>query len=171
MSVSVSTVKSQPPASLPPESAPNPPFRPAAPSQLALAEHAVHRFVYTVPIGVEADNVLRHDYWQNLCDRLRPHDTIEVHDAAGRYFMELFVRQVTPRRLMSGAAGGAIVFPLRRIEFEPLDNRPTPPTHGVKFLGPAQGWCVIRFHDQKVVVENLSDRGEAEKHATMLMRA
>jgi hypothetical protein len=146
------------------------PMRPVSPGNLQLAEFATKHHVVTVPAGVPLEHITDPAWWANVADRLRPCDKIDVHDAAGRYYLELIVRHVTAGRVVSGARGGAIVFPLRFIEFEPLEAKPAPITHEIRFLGPVQGWCIIRIHDQRVVSENLPDREAAEKHLAGMVK-
>jgi hypothetical protein len=64
----------------------------------------------------------------------------------------------------AGAKGGAVVHLLRKVEFDPIEARPRQVTHEVRFLGPAQGWSVVRLSDGKPVAENCPDRDTAESH-------
>jgi hypothetical protein len=169
--------KSSPQPALPPApppavaSSPPRPMRPLAPSQIGLAEHVTRHHVVTLPAGTPLEHVVDATFWGNISERLRPCDRVDVHDAGGRFFIELIVRQVAQSRPTSGVKGGALMHVLRHVEFDPIESKPRPVDHEVKFLGPAQGWCVVRLSDGKPVAENLADRETAEKHLAGLTTA
>jgi hypothetical protein len=158
-------------ASAPPPAPPRR-VRPAAPNQLQLVEYAVHRFSLTLKHDQVFEDLLEPGFWANVSDRLIPCDTIDVHAHDRSFYAELYVREVARAQVRAGAKGGALVHVLRYVEFDPAGARPkVEPEHEVRFLGPAQGWCVIRISDQRIVAENLPDRGAAEKQLAGLMAA
>ena len=154
-------------------SGPRRPMRPLAPGQIQLAEHAVRHHVVTLAANQSFEHILDPDFWANVAqNRFRPCDRIDVHDASGRFFAELYVRQVHEGRAATGAKPSVVVHLLRYVEFEPLDARPKRTVYEVKFMGPAQGWSIIRVSDGNVMIENLENREIAEKRlATMNLGA
>ena len=145
------------------------PMRPLAPGQIQLAEFAVRHHVVTLAANQSFEHITDPDFWANVAqNRFRPCDRIDVHDAGGRFFAELYVRQVHEGRAATGAKPSVVVHLLRYVEFEPLDTRPRRTVYEVKFMGPAQGWSIIRVSDGNVMIENLENREIAEKRlATM----
>jgi hypothetical protein len=154
-------------------SGPRRPMRPLAPGQIQLAEFAVRHHVVTLAANQSFEHITDPDFWANVAqNRFRPCDRIDVHDAGGRFFAELYVRQVHEGRAATGAKPSVVVHLLRYVEFEPLDTRPKRTLYEVKFMGPAQGWSIIRTADHHVAVENLENREIAEKRlATMNLGA
>jgi hypothetical protein len=149
------------------------PMRPLAPGQIQLAEFAVRHHVVTLAANQSFEHITDPDFWANVAqNRFRPCDRIDVHDAGGRFFAELYVRQVHEGRAATGAKPSVVVHLLRYVEFEPLDTRAKPKLYDVKFMGPAQGWSIIRTADGNVMIENLENREIAEKRlATMNLGA
>jgi hypothetical protein len=142
-------------------SSPRRPMRPLSPSAVGLAEHLTRQHVATVAAGTPIEHITNSEFWSLIAERFRPADRIDVHDAGGRFFIELYVRQAS--RPTPGQKGNVLVHVLRHITFDELDSKPRQTVHEVKFLGPAQGWSVVRIADQKVIVENLESREVAEK--------
>jgi hypothetical protein len=143
---------------------PRRPMRPLAPGQIQIAEYATRHHVVTLNANQSFDHITDPDFWSNVAqNRFRPCDRIDVHDAGGRFFAELYVRQVHEGRAASGTKPSVLVHLLRHVEFEPLDTRPKPQVYDVKFMGPAQGWSIVRLSDAKVMIENLENRDIAEK--------
>src|SRR5258707_4734485 len=150
-------------------SVPRRPMRPLAPGQIQLAEFAVRHHVVTLVANQSFEHVTDSDFWANVAqNRFRPCDRIDVHDAGGRFFAELYVRQVHEGRAATGAKPSVVVHLLRHVEFEPLDTRPKRTLYEVKFMGPAQGWSIIRTADGKVMIENLENRETAEKRLSTM---
>jgi hypothetical protein len=145
-------------------SGPRRPMRPLAPGQIQLAEFAVRHHVVTLAANQSFEHITDPDFWANVAqNRFRPCDRIDVHDVGGRFFAELYVRQVHEGRAATGAKPSVLVHMLRHVEFEPLDTRAKPKLYEVKFMGPAQGWSIIRTTDGNVMAENLENRDIAEK--------
>jgi hypothetical protein len=150
-------------------SVPRRPMRPLAPGQIQLAEFAVRHHVVTLAANQSFEHVTDSDFWANVAqNRFRPCDRIDVHDAGGRFFAELYVRQIHEGRAATGAKPSVVVHLLRYVEFEPLDTRPKRTLYEVKFMGPAQGWSIIRVSDGSVMVENLENREIAEKRLSTM---
>src|SRR5258708_3098314 len=125
-------------------SVPRRPMRPLAPGQIQLAEFAVRHHVVTLAANQSFEHVTDSDFWANVAqNRFRPCDRIDVHDAGGRFFAELYVRQVHEGRAATGAKPSVVVHILRHVEFEPPDSRPRRTFYQVKFLTPAPGCSVI----------------------------
>ena len=144
-------------------------MRPLAPGQIQLAEYATRHHVVTLAPNQSFEHITDSDFWANVSqNRFRPCDRIDVHDAGGRFFAELYVRQVHEGRAASGTKPSILVHLLRYVEFEPLDTRPKAQTYEVKFMGPAQGWSIIRTADGNVMIENLDNREIAEKRLSTM---
>jgi hypothetical protein len=133
---------------------------------IGLQEHQVRIHVCTVPPGTPIEHLTDSDFWANLFERFRPADRIEIHAADGAFFTELYVRSVT--RATPGQKARVLVHVLRHVEFPPLDARPKPNPYRVLFLGPAQGWSVVRASDERVMADSLENREIAEKRAAQL---
>jgi hypothetical protein len=136
--------------------------RPLPVSQMSLTEFATRHHVVTLPADVPFERVEEPSFWSNVTDRLRPGDLIDVHSQAGDYFGQLYVREAgfgDPTR----AKFGAVMHVLSFTKFDPIEPRKREaPTHEARFLGPNQGWGVVRLIDAVPVVENLPDRPAAE---------
>jgi hypothetical protein len=147
---------------------------PLAPSRLQLAEHAVHSFVVTLRPDERFEDIFDSEFWANAATekQMRPGDMVAVHDSAGRFFAELYVRASHGSNARSGTKGGATVALMRHLTFEDLPARKMPPAEfETKFMGPGLQWCVVRVSDLVVVADNLPDRDAAIRHATGLMAA
>ena len=150
-------------------SGPRRPMRPLAPGQIQLAEYATRHHVVTLAGNQSFEHISDPDFWANVAqNRFRPCDRIDVHDAAGRFFAELYVRQVHEGRAATGAKPSVLVHLLRYVEFEPLDSKPKRTFYEVKFMGPAQGWSIVRVSDGSVMIENLENREIAEKRLSTM---
>jgi hypothetical protein len=144
-------------------------MRPLAPSQIGLAEHLTRRHVVTLPPNTPFEQVFDPVFWANVADqRMRIGDQIEVHDAGVRFFAVLYVRAVVQSRPHAGMKGGVHVHLLHFYEFDAPPDVAKVATHQVKFLGPAQGWCVLRLSDGATVAQNLATREDAESHLANL---
>jgi hypothetical protein len=117
----------------------------------------------TLPSDIPFERVKDPTLWVNLSDRLRVGDKISVHSTTQSFFGELYVREAgygDPTR----AKFGAVVHVLSFHEFDAIEPRKREaPTHEVRFLGPNQGWGIVRLADGKVTVDSLPDRPAAEQ--------
>jgi hypothetical protein len=160
-----------PPAPSVAASPPLRPLRPLAPSQVGLAEHLTRHHVCTLPAGTPPEHLTDPSFWGLIAERLRPCDRVDVHDAGGNFYIELYVRSATPGRPVAGTKGTVVVSILRRVDFDPVEAPSRQAAYESRFSGPAQGWCVIRISDQKIIAENLVSRDAAEARISAMATA
>jgi hypothetical protein len=109
-----------------------------------------NRFAAVLPLGQDFDAVKDPAFWALTAYKLRPGDTIEVHNDDMSFFGMLYVRDV------SGAAGTrlnnrAIVAVLGYGELGPIKKELKSKTHEVRFLGPHEKWSIVALVDGKLV--------------------
>jgi hypothetical protein len=138
-----------------------------------LSEHKVHNFEHTVPAGTPLEHLAKPDYWANVSQLFVPCDRIHCHDAGGRFYLELYVRQVSKTNLVSGVKGGAVVAPLRLVRFDAVDETPKAgrvQDFDIKWLGPNEQWGIVR-KDGVTVTKHLETQEIARGHLAAMATA
>jgi len=62
-------------------------------------------------------------------------------------------------------------FVLRRIDLEAVESELAPAEHEVRYMGPADRWCVRRIADGVLVTRNLDSKEAAERHLASMVTA
>jgi hypothetical protein len=139
-----------------------PALRPLAPKDIGLREFKTRCHAITLRADQPFDLVSTDpSFWQNCSEILRQGDVVDVHSADGSFFAQFYIRDV------GGGPGGksahsARVGIIQFVSFDAIESKARALTYAVKFLGPNDGWGIVRISDQKVIVDNLPDREQAE---------
>jgi hypothetical protein len=109
--------------------------------------------------GTPFEDVLNPEYWENVAERIRPGDHIEVVAENGEYYAELYVTDTTRK--------WAKVAVLTKIDLTTAKSAQAPasPTakYEVGYKGPILKWCVVRISDKSRLHEGSASKEDAQR--------
>jgi hypothetical protein len=127
------------------------------PKRIQLSEHATRRFTVTVEQGTTLEDVLDPAFFAHFASQLGVYDEITVRTDDGVWFAKLLV--------CSCGRTWAKTVPFLSLQLTSADVDMTKAEEydgfEVKHRGPACKWSVIRKADNKVLVETLGSKAEA----------
>ncbi|MGD9540812.1 hypothetical protein [Methylocystis sp.] len=109
----------------------------------------------TVETNIQAEDVLKPDFWRHLSGQIQPYDVIEVGVDSCEWRLELLVCDVWHQ--------GCRVVELGRIEMggQEVEDQSAGDDMRARWRGPVNKWCVVRIADGVVLKGGIGNKTTA----------
>jgi len=135
----------------------------ALPINLKLSEQVFATYCVKVEQGVTREDLLRLDFWAHVAAKLKPWTIIVVHPDDESFYAEYLVRAADKNWARVQEIRFVSLVAETKTDPSVLEN------YEVKLRGPRR-WGVIRKADNKVLVEDLANKEDAENWLALYLK-